>query len=243
MIVKLIASGSRPWELWLKRWGLSYLVDGDVLFDTFANSRVLFKNFRRFGDDIERVRHIVISHNHWDHMGGLWDIVERVPRLNVHLPAPVNDDVKERIARHGSKVIEGRSAGYKIKEGVYVSGMMMGQYKGKTVVEQALVLEMNRRLLMMSGCGHPGIPNMVKQIKEDFGVPVRAIMGGFHLFQGYTPDQIRDHVDQLKTSGVEMVAPAHCTGADAVRIFQESFAQGCVSLREGQCLMFGTTDS
>lgn len=242
MMIKLIASGSKPWERWFKRWGLSYLVDGDVLFDTFASPRVLLKNLKKFGDDIQRIRHVVISHDHWDHTGGLWELLARVPRLTVHLPANANEEFKDRVISMGAKVVEG-GPGHKIKEGVYVSGMMTGEHNGKVIAEQALVLEQKGKLIVISGCGHPGIHAMVEQVLSEHQTPVHGIMGGFHFFDEFSKERIRSCVETLKQLGVEMVAPAHCTGAEALKVFEEEYSSNYAPLREGQCLMFGTIDS
>lgn len=65
MKVRLFANGSRPWERWIRRWGLSFLIDDDILFDAFGDARVLMGNLRRFNVDIEKIRCVVISHEHW----------------------------------------------------------------------------------------------------------------------------------------------------------------------------------
>ena len=44
MKVRLLANGSRPWERWIRRWGLSFLIDDDILFDAFGDARVLMGN-------------------------------------------------------------------------------------------------------------------------------------------------------------------------------------------------------
>jgi 7,8-dihydropterin-6-yl-methyl-4-(beta-D-ribofuranosyl)aminobenzene 5'-phosphate synthase len=242
MIIKLIASGSRRWDLLRRRKGISYLVDGDVLFDTFASSRVLFRNFHRFGNDIDRVRHVVISHDHWNHTGGLWKLLKRVPRVTVHAPETVSNDFKKRVQKYGGRVVEGRQGHY-VKEGVYVSCLMAGTCNGKTVPEQALVLEADGRLMVLSGYGHPGIPHMVEQVNKTFKAPVYGVMGGFHYGESYSNEQIRKSIQLLKEFGVEMVGPAHRIGDVAEIVCRETFLHNCVTLREGQSVSFGKVDS
>ncbi len=241
MNVKLIATGSSRWDRLIRRWGLSYLIDDDVLFDTFACSKTLLRNLRRYGSDAVRIRHVVISHEHWDHTGGLWKLLENQPRLTVHVPAQMNNELKDRICRAGAKIVEGQD-GHKVKDGIHVSRVMKGRHNGKPIFEQALVLERNGRLMVLTGCGHPGIVNIVDAVKKTFNAPIHGIIGGFHYVNGHAANDIRKHTERLKESGVEMVAPAHCTGAMAEKIFREAFPHSCVSLQEGQCVVFGSPE-
>ncbi|MBU1006253.1 MAG: MBL fold metallo-hydrolase, partial [Candidatus Omnitrophica bacterium] len=71
MDIKIIATGSAKRERFIKRWGVSFLI-GDLLFDTFGRPDVLFSNMRKMKIDPADIRHIVISHDHWDHVAGLW---------------------------------------------------------------------------------------------------------------------------------------------------------------------------
>jgi 7,8-dihydropterin-6-yl-methyl-4-(beta-D-ribofuranosyl)aminobenzene 5'-phosphate synthase len=58
----------------LGEWGFAALVDADghlILFDTGAHTDVVLKNAQTLGLDLSRVPDVVLSHNHWDHVGGL----------------------------------------------------------------------------------------------------------------------------------------------------------------------------
>ena len=233
--IKLIVSGSRLWELWIKRWGLSYLIDDDILFDTFANPRVLFRNLRRFRNDIAKIRMVVISHDHWDHTGGLWKLLELRPGLKVFLPSSAESGLKDRVLRMGGQVID-CPVDLKLKEGVYLSGSIRGAYGGTPIIEQAMVLRSDKGLFILSGCAHPGIVAMVEHVKDSFHFPVYGVMGGFHLFEGCTDKAIRNIAVKLKESGVGLVAPTHCSGARAEKIFKEIFGSGYISSREGESI-------
>jgi 7,8-dihydropterin-6-yl-methyl-4-(beta-D-ribofuranosyl)aminobenzene 5'-phosphate synthase len=50
---------------------------------------------------------------------------------------------------------------------------------GTTIVEQALLIETRRGLIVLTGCAHPGIVEIVRQAKT-VG-EVYLVMGGFHL--------------------------------------------------------------
>lgn len=59
-------------------WGFSCLVEGfekTILFDTGAKSEILMGNIAKLGVDLKKVEVIVLSHNHWDHTGGLSEVL------------------------------------------------------------------------------------------------------------------------------------------------------------------------
>jgi 7,8-dihydropterin-6-yl-methyl-4-(beta-D-ribofuranosyl)aminobenzene 5'-phosphate synthase len=65
----------------LGEWGFSALVEADghrILFDTGAHEDVVLKNTRTLGVDLSTIPEIVLSHDHWDHVGGLLTLRQSV---------------------------------------------------------------------------------------------------------------------------------------------------------------------
>ena len=52
---------------------------------------------------------------------------------------------------------------------------------GKAIPEQSLVLNTSKGLIVMTGCSHPGIADMLENIKASFGKDIYLVFGGFHL--------------------------------------------------------------
>jgi 7,8-dihydropterin-6-yl-methyl-4-(beta-D-ribofuranosyl)aminobenzene 5'-phosphate synthase len=55
-------------------WGFAALIEADghtILFDTGARPNTVLKNAKELGINLSIVDTVVISHNHWDHTGGL----------------------------------------------------------------------------------------------------------------------------------------------------------------------------
>lgn len=230
MDVKLLAVGSRPWELWLGYWGLSYLVDGTILFDTFANYRVLERKLRRSQVDPSAIQSVVLSHDHWDHTGGLWAFLEKRPGIDVYLPATAKDAVKRRVVAAGGNLID--TPGIKtLKENILLSDEMIGTFNGKSVAEQFILIKAEKGLVVLVGCSHPGIVAIIRKAKETFSAPIYGVVGGLHLMHAKT-DEIYACANELKNEGIRMVAPTHCTGRKAEMIFQGVFGKGFVSIRE-----------
>jgi 7,8-dihydropterin-6-yl-methyl-4-(beta-D-ribofuranosyl)aminobenzene 5'-phosphate synthase len=100
---------------------------------------------------------------------------------------------------------------------------------GDWIKEQALILETINGLVVVTGCAHPGIVNVVKQATALFRQNVYLALGGFHLM-GMGKMQITEIIRQLKGLGVTKVAPSHCTGDQAISLFKaawgENFLEG-----------------
>jgi 7,8-dihydropterin-6-yl-methyl-4-(beta-D-ribofuranosyl)aminobenzene 5'-phosphate synthase len=80
--------------------------------------------------------------------------------------------------------------------------------------DQAAVLHVrDKGLVVLTGCGHSGIVNIVRHAKRLTGVDiVYAVLGGFHLTGGLFEKIIPQTVAALASESPQVVVPAHCTG-------------------------------
>lgn len=81
--------------------------------------------------------------------------------------------------------------------------------------DMSMVIETERGLVLLSGCGHAGIVNTAEHAREKLaGRPLYAAIGGFHLFPASD-----SHLDwtagKLKEFGLGHFVGAHCTGIEA----------------------------
>jgi 7,8-dihydropterin-6-yl-methyl-4-(beta-D-ribofuranosyl)aminobenzene 5'-phosphate synthase len=85
--------------------------------------------------------------------------------------------------------------------------------------DQAVVLNVrNKGLVVLTGCGHSGIVNIVRHAKLLTGIDrVYAILGGFHLTGGLFEPIIPQTVAALADEVPDIIVPAHCTGWRAQR--------------------------
>jgi len=211
-------------------WGFACYIDtGEVksLFDTGGDPEILLANMDRLGITVGEIEAIVLSHIHGDHVGGLLGILSENSRVDVYLPASFPDDFKSRVKAYGSNLIEVHGAS-KICEGVMTTGEL-----GLGIREQSLILNSERGLVVVTGCAHPGIANIVETAiqltKRD---DVYLVVGGFHL-SGATKEEILSVVERLRSLGVSNVAPCHCSGDLARRIFKDSFGAGYIDAGAG----------
>jgi 7,8-dihydropterin-6-yl-methyl-4-(beta-D-ribofuranosyl)aminobenzene 5'-phosphate synthase len=82
--------------------------------------------------------------------------------------------------------------------------------------DQSVVVNTAEGLVVITGCGHAGIVNILTAIDTQFARrPVHAILGGLHLFAA-TDEQVEWTADQLKRFGVRYLMGAHCTGVESL---------------------------
>lgn len=78
--------------------------------------------------------------------------------------------------------------------------------------EICLVLESEKGLIVVVGCSHPGIVNMLKTIEQRFdNQKIYAVIGGTH-FRDASPEQIQNAIAYLYEIGVEILGLSHCSG-------------------------------
>ena len=80
--------------------------------------------------------------------------------------------------------------------------------------DQALIVHVaGHGLIVLTGCGHAGIVNIVRYARRLTGIEtVAAVVGGFHLSGPAFEPIIKPTVDALAEIGAEAIIPAHCTG-------------------------------
>jgi len=178
-----------------KEWGFACLVESNekVLFDTGASTEVLAHNAEKLGIKAKGIDKLVISHDHWDHTGGLdWALQNK--ELEVYILESFSSQLKQKLS--GFKVIEVKEL-TEISKDIYVSGPIESTDKYR-LYEQALLLKTANGIVIITGCAHPGLEKIIEKAKQLGNV--QAIIGGFHGFS---------RLEALR--GLALIAPCHCT--------------------------------
>ena len=212
-------------------WGFSCIIEGMpqvILFDTGSYGNILLTNMKKMGIDPRKVDAVFLSHLHGDHTGGLSAFLQQNPKVTVYVPASFPGSFQKSIIALGSECLT-LDKPLKLYNNVYTSGEM-----GSWIKEQSLVINTPKGLVIITGCAHPGIVEIVSQTKNWLQKEVYLVMGGFHL-EGQPLGELQLVAEKLKNLGVKKVAPSHCTGNMARKLFRElwgqNFIESCVGAK------------
>ena len=230
MKLRLIAEGSTKHERKILRWGLAFLV-GDVLFDAFGREDVFRENVSRFKIDLSQVKHIVISHEDWDHIAGLGSFLRDHPKTHVHICKKSGKVLKDLIRQAGGRLIE-VSKPSQISQSIFSLGQMRADTGRGVLHEQALVVKSRNGFSVITGCAHPGIVRIVRQAIKIFGKKIYAVCGGFHMKDNARKENLKI-IAELQALGVKKVIPLHCSGSSATQVFGRFYGKNCIKLQEG----------
>jgi 7,8-dihydropterin-6-yl-methyl-4-(beta-D-ribofuranosyl)aminobenzene 5'-phosphate synthase len=213
-------------------WGFSCLIEGagkTILFDTGGEDGNLMHNFKAAGKDPGKIDLVVLSHIHWDHVGGLPEFLEARTGIEVHIPASFPDDLKLKVKDLGSYPVDVTES-KKIIDHVWTTGEM-----GDQIIEQSLVIDTPGGLVIITGCAHPGIDKIVEKAISEHGEKVLLVMGGFHLLRTASGAVESIAVD-FRDQGIKYAAPTHCSGDETLRIFEEVFGERYIQAGAGKVI-------
>jgi 7,8-dihydropterin-6-yl-methyl-4-(beta-D-ribofuranosyl)aminobenzene 5'-phosphate synthase len=244
-------------------WGFSALIEADghrVLLDTGARPDTVLQNARELKIDLSSVQDVILTHNHWDHVGGLMNLRKELMKTHpsamstVHVgrgifysrPGQQGEDnkmiaIKKEYEATGGKFIEHDEAA-EIFPGAWLTGPVprktsernfpsnqkvqtpAGLVEDTVPEDQSLVLNTSEGLVVVTGCGHAGIINVLTFAREEFpNQSVQAVIGGLHLYPA-TDQQLDWTADKMKEFKVAHLMGAHCTGIESVYHIRERLA-------------------
>ena len=220
-------------------WGFAAFITGTektILFDT-GGGRLLLDNMEKLAIKPANVDMVVLSHIHGDHTGGLSSFLEKNPNVTVYLPSVFPKKFKDNVRNSEAKIIEVNET-LQICENVYSTGQL-----GKLIKEQSLIIRTDKGLIIITGCAHPGIVNIVNTAKALMGVPalrgpkddILLVMGGFHL-EWATKGGIEKIISAFKQLGVRYVGPCHCSGQKARSLFEKHFSSNYINIGAGKII-------
>jgi len=218
------------------------------LFDT-GQSSLFMRNAGTLGVDLSSVEAVVLSHGHYDHTGGLPAVLERMPAVpvvahedafkpkysrdregNVHrIGIPLEPDALSRLnARTCADVTEivpgmfavtdvPRHAAWAREDHFFLDEECTKPDPLRD--DLSLVVETAEGLVVLLGCAHAGVPEILSRVDEAFpGRKIRAVLGGTHL-GGARGEERALCLDALRSRGVMLFRPGHCTGLGGIAYF------------------------
>ena len=215
-------------------WGFSALIERDgetLLFDTGGDGTILMRNMAALGIDPGQIQSVVLSHIHGDHTEGLSAILNTGLQPTVYIPPSFPTNYKNAL-RQSTSIVE-VEPGQTIMEGMLTTGEM-----GTSIPEQALIIRTTKGMVIITGCAHPGIVDLVDRAIQLVGDPVYLVMGGFHLGSA-SNTQITAILEEFRRMGVQKVGPSHCTGDTAIRMFREEYGDDFIESGAGCVIIIG----
>jgi 7,8-dihydropterin-6-yl-methyl-4-(beta-D-ribofuranosyl)aminobenzene 5'-phosphate synthase len=223
-----------------------------ILFDTGNDAGILEHNVAQLGIDLKRLDAVVISHRHGDHTSGLTYLLKVNPGVVVYVPQEVSffkarfppgflqrdsslpDDLHYYEDKEPQRWVSGtpwEQAHFQIVAqtteifpGFFLISTQSHKPGTQEMNELSLVMRTPKGLVVVVGCSHPGVENILEQaVKID--PQLYLVTGGFHLV--LAPREEVERVarilhDDLK---VERVAPSHCTSELGFAVFLATFKE------------------
>ncbi len=88
--------------------------------------------------------------------------------------------------------------------------------------EQSLVFDTPEGLVIFNSCSHGGAANIINEVAATFpGRPLRALIGGFHLFNK-TETEILELAGKIRETGIATIYTGHCTGEKALGVLRDA---------------------
>lgn len=258
MKIRILMENTASREDLTAEHGLSLYIEANgkrILFDA-GQSGAFADNAEKLGIDLKKVDFAVLSHGHYDHSGGLMRFLQingaapvyvselaageyynakdcyigiaqelkGNPRL---IPAAEKQELAEGITlvscRDCEPIVPVDSAGLqkKTKDALQPDDFLHEQY---------LIIEENGKRVVISGCSHRGILNIVRWL------PCDVLVGGFHFMKkDPRSEEIREAAQQLLQSDT-VYYTCHCTGLQQYETMKEIMGSRLHYLAAGACL-------
>ncbi len=241
-----VLNDNAPGDICGSEHGLSYLIEADktILLDTGA-SDLFLKNAALLNRDLTPVDTVVLSHGHWDHGNGLKyienktlithpDSFQKKYRKRDHSYIGLPFSKKEAAERF--HLITTKDA-YQISDQITFLGQIprINDFEAKSTPfvledgtddfvydDSALAIKTDNGLVVVSGCAHSGICNIIDYAIQITGVKnIYGVIGGFHLKKNDT--QTQKTIKYFTDLEIKKNYPSHCTALPALAAFHQTF--------------------
>jgi 7,8-dihydropterin-6-yl-methyl-4-(beta-D-ribofuranosyl)aminobenzene 5'-phosphate synthase len=168
--------------------GVSYLIrtdDSTVLMDAGLNSKgenpsPLLRNAAALDVSLDKLDALVISHPHNDHVGGTSPVglTRSADPFDLHgipayLPSPLACPTASPVIVDSPRVIA---------TGIATMGPLeCADFLSGVFPEQSLAVSVQGKgIVLVVGCGHPGVERILARAESLFDQPIYGMMGGLH---------------------------------------------------------------
>ncbi len=106
--------------------------------------------------------------------------------------------------------------------------------------DQALIVNVrNKGLVIVTGCGHAGVINIIRQAQRLTGIEnIHALVGGLHLSGGIFEQIIPKTVEALTALSPKAIIPSHCSGWKAIHTIADAMPEAFIQSSVGTKYVF-----
>lgn len=242
--------------------------DKKILLDTGATDLFL-KNAEKLGIDLCEVELVVVSHGHYDHGGGISAFMQKDPNAKIYMQKKALGafyhigsafakyiGIDTQIGNYPQTILlEGN---YRISEHLFLFSGIRGKWetpegnrhlKQRTedgyvqddfLHEQCLVIENPQGNILLSGCAHNGILNILETYEAIYQNTPKIVISGFHMmkkeFGIKDMELVRKTAKELKKMDC-IFYTGHCTGDVAYGILKECMGEQLQAIHSGTEIM------
>lgn len=238
----LVDNNTRIGNSLVAEHGLSFLIEEanlKLLFDC-GTSDAFIKNAYKMNLDLEQLTDIVLSHSHVDHVGGfikLQSLYQKFRYIGINFKTKnviahpdvfqteVSDTVgpdenfklsKDKIEKFFNLVLTTKPVNLTPKL-IYLGEIPVKEpvKKDYTHDETALAYKSKDGLVIISGCSHSGVENIIEYAKTVTGESrVNTMIGGLYLINR-SVEEINALGLYLKKQNIKHIYPCHCTDLES----------------------------
>lgn len=224
-----------------------------ILVDTGASEKT-WENAGKLGVDISSIELVFLSHGHYDHSGGILSFAKQNPNAKIYMHVRAGDnyynlkDGKEKYIGIDKRIrslpqLITLEKGCRIDKEISVfsevkarrkwpqSNLTLKRKTGDNFVqdsfehEQYIVAEAEGKKVLISGCAHNGILNILDRFRELYECCPDIVISGFHMMKKteYEEDEIlliQDVAKELREMDT-IFYTGHCTGVPAFQMMKE----------------------
>lgn len=237
----LVDNNSHAGSCLISEHGLSFFIedyDTKLLFDC-GNSDAFIKNAYNMQIDLANVTDIMLSHSHLDHIGGLMRLqalYQKFKLIGIDFPAkniiahpdvfkPKESNILDNEASNLSKEDMDKFFNLVLTNKpmpITNNLMYLGEIPTPKNItsdyspdESALVFKSEDGLVIISGCSHSGIDNIIEHAKYVTGINrINTVVGGLYLINK-EEEEINRLGKYLQNQDVKRIFPCHCTDLEA----------------------------
>lgn len=103
--------------------------------------------------------------------------------------------------------------------------------------EISIGIKTGKGLVVVVGCSHPGIVNILDTIMDRTGMKIYQVIGGTHLIEE-DDDKINMVIEYLKEKDIKYVSACHCTGKQGETMLSQQLEEGFMEIKTGDIISF-----